>query len=68
MTAADVGGRVEMTVEDDGVGLPQNVDPRSGHSLGLDLVFTLARQIKAEVHIVREDGTTFRFDFPGGGR
>jgi two-component sensor histidine kinase len=65
--AGEVDGRLEITVEDDGVGLPENVNPRGGHSLGLDLVFTLARQIKLEVHIARKGGTTFRFN-PGEGR
>ncbi len=49
-----------MTVADDGIGLPAELDPERGSSLGLNLVFALARQIEAEVHVERTLGTTFR--------
>ena len=59
------GARLELAVEDDGVGM--DVDPagdRDGRSLGLDLVFTLARQLHADVTVRRERGTSFRFALP----
>ncbi len=56
--------RIELIIGDDGVGLPSNVEPRSTQSLGLDLVFTFAEQIAADVAVERVNGTTFRFNFP----
>jgi two-component sensor histidine kinase len=54
---------LELTVQDDGVGIPPDIDPRNTVSLGLDLVTTFAEQLNAEVDIVREGGTSFRFRF-----
>jgi two-component sensor histidine kinase len=55
---------LELTVEDDGVGLPADLDPRQTQSLGLDLVFTFAEQIDANVEITRGEGSRFRLTFP----
>jgi PAS domain S-box-containing protein len=57
------GDRVELVVADDGVGLKPDLDPRRVTSLGLDLVYTFAEQLSAEVELLRHDGTTFRFVF-----
>ena len=54
---------LELSVQDDGVGMPVDLDPRHTESLGLDLVFTFADQIDARVEIARDGGTTFRFTF-----
>jgi two-component sensor histidine kinase len=59
--------RVELTIGDDGAGLPPALDPRLTESLGLDLVFTFAEQIAADVEIDRTSGTRFCFTFPEGG-
>jgi two-component sensor histidine kinase len=56
-------GWLDLAVEDDGVGMPPDIDPRNTVSLGLDLVVTFAEQLNAEVDIVRERGTSFRFRF-----
>ena len=60
-------GWIELRVTDDGVGLPADVDPRSVASLGLDLVFTFAEQLDAEVDVRRDHGTAFYVRFPCGG-
>jgi two-component sensor histidine kinase len=57
------GGMLDLTIQDDGVGMPPGIDPRNTVSLGLDLVVTFAEQLNAEVDIVREGGTCFRFRF-----
>jgi two-component sensor histidine kinase len=56
-------GSFDLRVEDDGVGMPADIDPRKTASLGLDLVFTFAEQINAEVDVKREGGTSFHFRF-----
>jgi PAS domain S-box-containing protein len=55
--------RYELCVSDDGIGLPEKLDPRNTTSLGLELVFTLAEQLAAEVTVERKHGTLFRFQF-----
>ena len=56
--------RLTLTVRDDGIGLPQNVDFHHSGSLGLELVNSLVRQLNAAIEIGRERGTTFRIRFP----
>ncbi len=53
-------GRVEIVVEDDGVGVSHL---REG-SLGFDLVRSLVRQIHGEIGVVSEAGLTVTISFP----
>lgn len=56
--------RVVLTVEDDGVGLPDGLD--SGHSggFGLSLVQILTKQLDASLTIGGSRGACFALDFP----
>jgi PAS domain S-box-containing protein len=55
-------GMYELSVSDNGRGLPPGFDPRSTKSLGLKLVNFLARhQLRAETDFRTEHGTTFIF-------
>ncbi len=56
--------RYELTVRDNGVGLPEDVSPETCRSLGLRLVRILSDQINASV--IQENGTGagFRLEFP----
>jgi two-component sensor histidine kinase len=56
-------GNVELTVSDNGVGFPQGFNRETGHSLGLQVVNTLIRQLRANLTVTGQDGTTFRFDW-----
>jgi two-component sensor histidine kinase len=60
----EAAGDLRLSVEDDGVGMPENIDPRNTGSLGLDPVFTFAEQLEAQVEVVRGPGTSFHFQFP----
>lgn len=57
------GGRVQLTVSDDGNGLPAGVDWRQSNSLGLRLVQMLTRQIRGELEVRTDAGTTFQLTF-----
>ena len=60
------GNPNQMSVRDDGRGLPPEFDPRSEAGLGIDLVRGMARQIGAEVKIENapEGGTRTTILFP----
>ncbi len=58
------GGEIELAVADDGIGLPEEIDPRSAATLGLRLVARLAEdQLGGKLGIGRAGGTccTVRF-------
>jgi len=59
-----VNGTIELTVKDDGVGIPGDIDFRKTESLGLDLVTTLAEyQLDGEITLDRTEGTAFTITF-----
>jgi two-component sensor histidine kinase len=49
----------ELSVSDNGVGLPDGLDPFQSASLGLQLVTVLAEQVDAALTVLREEGTVF---------
>jgi PAS domain S-box-containing protein len=58
---------VRLVVRDDGVGMPSTISLERPPSLGLELVSTLARQLRAELSVDRAKGTAFRLSFSEGG-
>jgi PAS domain S-box-containing protein len=56
--------RVVLTVRDDGVGFPRDLDFRATKSLGLQLVNTLTTQINGTIGLIRDRGTTFTITMP----
>ena len=54
----------ELTVADNGVGFPREIDFRSTKTLGLQLINTLTLQINGTIGLIRERGTTFSITFP----
>jgi len=63
-TSGDGQGRLVLSVADDGVGLPEGLDPARTATLGLQLVHILARQLRGAVVVERQGGTRFEIDFP----
>jgi PAS domain S-box-containing protein len=57
-------GQAALTVSDDGVGFPVDVDFRLAKSLGLQLVNTLVRQLNGTINLDRSQGTVFEVTFP----
>lgn len=52
-------GVIELNISDNGIGLPETIDPVKAETLGLSLVFLLAEQIDGRIHIDRHGGTTY---------
>ena len=59
-------GNLQLSVTDDGVGIPAGLDIRHTKSLGMHLVHTLAEQLGAELEMARDQGTSMKFTFAGG--
>jgi two-component sensor histidine kinase len=58
------GDWIIIVVSDDGVGLPDSVDPEAPGSFGLLLVTSLARQLDARMEVSTQGGTRIRLSIP----
>jgi two-component sensor histidine kinase/HAMP domain-containing protein len=61
----DPDRQVTLSVTDDGIGLPSQLNLEKSETLGLQLVKSLAQQLKGEIRIERTQGTAFRITFEG---
>jgi len=59
-----VGPLLELTVSDDGKGLPPGFDLAQSTSLGLRIVHILTRRLHASVEVEGRQGTAFTLRFP----
>jgi two-component sensor histidine kinase len=59
-----VGLEVELSVRDEGVGLPEGFAPDMAESLGMILIHTLARQLRGKIEFRRGKGTEAILRFP----
>jgi len=53
-----------LTVADNGVGFPRELDFRSTKTLGLQIINTLTLQINGTIGLIRDRGTSFSITFP----
>jgi PAS domain S-box-containing protein len=58
------GGGGQMSISDDGTGLPSEFDTQRGNTLGLQLVRTLTDQLGGQIEVFRKPSTTFTITFP----
>ncbi len=52
---------LELTVSDDGVGIPEDLDIEQTDTMGLYLVKVLAEQLEGKIELNRTEGTQFHF-------
>jgi two-component sensor histidine kinase len=57
-------GHCLLAVSDDGIGLPEDVDPHAPQSLGLRLARMLAEQLDGSLEADRASGTCYALRFP----
>ncbi|MGF2038770.1 MAG: PAS domain S-box protein [Nostoc sp. CmiVER01] len=60
----NVDNSIEMTIRDNGIGLPDNLDWTTTDSLGLSLVYDLVtEQLEGDITLERNHGTVFKIKF-----
>ncbi|TNE54799.1 MAG: tetratricopeptide repeat protein [Bacteroidetes bacterium] len=57
-----VEDQYQLQVWDSGPGLPEDMDARSGNSLGFRLIFGLCRQLKAKIEIVDDEQAKSKYN------
>ena len=57
-----------LTVSDDGIGIPENLDLRNSSNLGTQLITTLVDQLEGELKMKVTNGTEFTIRFPVTGK
>jgi PAS domain S-box-containing protein len=63
VSASQNAGRITLTFSDNGVGLPEDINPDNSPGFGMQLVSMLVQQICGTVRIVRQHGTHFVIEF-----
>ncbi len=56
-------GRIQLTVADNGIGLPPGLDFRDTETLGLQLVNMLTKQLNGEITLLLKEGAAFTIRF-----
>lgn len=65
ITLAVIGQQVSLTLADNGIGLPKDLELRRVSSLGLSLVQNLTKQLRGNVSIIPQVvGSAFQITFP----
>ena len=54
-----------LTIQDNGVGIPPNIDPISAHTSGLAVVAAMTDRLGGELSFTTKDGTLASITFPG---
>jgi two-component sensor histidine kinase len=62
------GDRAALSIEDDGAGLPEGIDPAACDSMGFTIVRGLAEQLKGRIEFGGPPGFRVRISFPARGR
>ena len=55
--------KVRLSIQDNGIGVPETILPSTSQGFGLKLVDMLATQLGGSIHIERDQGTRFILEF-----
>jgi two-component sensor histidine kinase len=55
--------RLKLSVSDNGIGFPSDLDFKNIDSLGMMIINTLTKQIEGEIKLDRRNGTKFTVTF-----
>jgi len=56
-------GRIMVSVQDDGIGIPQSLSFENSTGFGLQLVYAITQQLNGTIRIERDNGTKIIFEF-----
>lgn len=56
-------GKIKISIEDNGIGMPKNFNVEEAESLGLQLVYTLIDQLDGTISLKEEKGTKYLITF-----
>lgn len=56
--------KIELTVADNGIGLPESIDLKKTKTLGLKLVNILTKQLNGKINLKTKPGTKFKITIP----
>jgi len=63
VSATLLGEKVALEIQDNGIGMPENIDFKNSTGFGMMLIDNLAQQLKGEVRIERGSGTRVILEF-----
>jgi len=63
VSATNVAGHISISVQDDGIGMPESVSFENSSGFGLQLVHALTQQLKGTTRIERNSGTKIELEF-----
>ncbi len=65
ITLHSIDGDIEMSIQDNGIGIPNDLNWNNTNSLGLSLVYDLVtEQLEGSITLERYHGTVFNIKFP----
>ncbi|MDZ7959915.1 MAG: histidine kinase dimerization/phosphoacceptor domain -containing protein [Aulosira sp. DedQUE10] len=65
ISLGNFGDSINMTIQDDGIGLPNSFNLSNTNSLGLSLVYDLVTaQLDGSINVENNQGTVFKIQFP----
>lgn len=59
----DFDGRLKLSVSDNGIGFPSDLDFKTTESLGMMIINTSTQQIEGEINLDQSNGTKFTVIF-----
>ena len=63
---ARMDDNIQLTLRDNGKGLPDSLDPEQSEGIGFQLIDSLCIQLNADMEISNDNGTEYRFIIPAG--